>query len=264
MKKEYFLAKEIRTVTGEKLKIFTLTLLICTPYIYCMYIHPFTHGGWENAQEVWFDWQSLNSGMVTLLGGLIALWASHSYQEKQHNIAAEHRQREFIAAKSFLPEALSELTEYLEKCAEILYEPIMRHQHFGPIRIPGPRRDPPTQPVRYRDAFSRCISLSDSDLSKHLSNILILLQISDARIKAQACRDGTTNIDLTLDNTARLVELQALVSYAFDHARGEEEFQIKPLEFKHYHNAYSQLGFHTAGGSWLEEKIRDIIETSKR
>ena len=77
-----------------------ILVLVVTVYVYSMFINPFIEGGWQGALKVWSAWQALNVGFLAFASSLIAFYISRYNAEKQ-------RQREFVAAKAFLPEALS-------------------------------------------------------------------------------------------------------------------------------------------------------------
>ena len=81
--------------------------LILGIYLYSMVIFPLFEGNfsWKYLQSVWHSWQGLNVGILAFVSSVIALNISRYNANKQ-------RERNFIAARAFLPEAFSELTKY--------------------------------------------------------------------------------------------------------------------------------------------------------
>lgn len=84
-------------------------------YIYSMLFHPWFNGGWKYAHAVWLEWQSLNVGILAFSASVIAFNISR-YQ------ATQQRRRELVAARAFLPDSLSELTQYLNRLLK--YSPL--------------------------------------------------------------------------------------------------------------------------------------------
>lgn len=224
-------------------------------YAYSMLIHPWLNGGWKYVHAVWFDWQSLNVGILAFLASVIA------FNVSRYN-ATQQRKRELVAARSFLPESLSELSEYLKKCSGILaiaYE--NAHQH----REPPADIEAPLQPNGYKEIFSRCISLADRELAEHLSYILSCLQVNHARICSFICDKNfnpqiIVNTKNVLTYLFRLGELQALINSTFNYARGEENFVAKPLDWESYRTAYATLALHLHNIDELDEFTKRAIE----
>lgn len=213
-----------------------LLLVLTGLYIYSMLIHPWLYGGWKHVHAVWYDWQSLNVGILAFLASVIA------FNVSRHN-AAQQRKRELVAARSFLPESLSELSEYFRECGAALctaYSNVRQPQApFQHIATPQP-------PSGYKEIFSNCISLADNELAEHLSYILACLQVHHARICTLAEEQKPNSQTVVTPETVlsyifRLGELQALVNNTFDYARGEEQFVAKPLDLKSYQTAYANL-----------------------
>jgi len=209
-------------------------------YVYGMFIHPWFNGGWKNVHAVWQDWQSLNVGILAFTASVIAFNIS-----RYHSI--QQRRRELVAARSFLPESLSELTQYFKKCGAILSSAYRVAKRKDRAHDGASDAESPTPPNNHKEIFSRCISLADADLAEHLSYILTCLQIHHSRI-AGLVEDQKPNsrtivtAHQIVTYIFRLGELQALVNNTFAYARGEEEFSVKPLDWESYRTAYANLG----------------------
>ncbi|WP_157982632.1 hypothetical protein [Simplicispira lacusdiani] len=235
--------------------LFALTGL----YAYSMLLHPWLKGGWKYVHAVWYDWQSLNVGILAFLASVIAFNISRHH-------AAQQRRRELVAARSFLPESLSELSEYLRRCSVVLCSAYsgtkQTHAQLSQDQLPR-------LPSGYKEIFSRCISLADKELAEHLSYILACLQIHHARISSllEEQRPNSRFV-VTRHNVLtyiyRLGELQALVNNTFDYARGEKEFIAKPLDFSSYKTAYANLGTHLHNIDDLEDFTKHAIERNAK
>ena len=208
-------------------------------YAYSMLLYPWLKGGWKHVHAVWYDWQSLNVGILAFLASVIA------FNVSRHN-AAQQRKRELVAARSFLPESLSKLSEYFQECGAAL---CAAYSTAKQPQAPSQHIQPPQPPSGYKEVFSRCISLADSELAEHLSYILACLQVHHARIctLVEEQKPNSRSVftpETVLNYIYRLGELQALVNNTFDYARGEEQFRPKPLDLNSYRTAYSNLYIH--------------------
>lgn len=194
-------------------------------YLYSMIIHPLIHGGWKNTHEVWAYWQSLNVGILAFFASVIA------FNTARYN-ANNQRARELIAARAFLPHALSDLSAYLERCCNLLKDAyIFAEAQAFPIEHVNHTHniDPPYE---YAKAFERCITLADSPLSGHLCEIISKLQINEARLEDFPLafhQKGRTTI--TKHNVIHymygIAEIQCMINATFAYSRGEEEFRKK-------------------------------------
>ena len=70
-------------------------------YFSCMLLYPWIDGNfyWSHVQDIWDRWQSLNVGVLAFISSIIAFNISRFNANKQ-------REREFTAAKAFLPMTL--------------------------------------------------------------------------------------------------------------------------------------------------------------
>ncbi len=204
-------------------------------YGFSMFIWPWFAGdwSWRHVQEVWDRWQTLNAGSLAFLASLIAFNIARFNEDRQ-------REREFVAAKAFLPSTLSGLMEYCSQSASILCS--LWEQPAGT----GAAMEHPELPRDYREVFSNCIRHADPVVGSYLARILVLLQVHNARLR-DAINDALAQNHSAVDRHTliayllRLGELYARVGNLFSFARGEEDFQDRHLTWEDFRNAYSIL-----------------------
>jgi uncharacterized membrane-anchored protein YhcB (DUF1043 family) len=226
-------------------------------YVVSMFIVPWFSGskGWDYVHGVWYDWQSLNVAMLAFLSSIVAFNIGRYNAEKQ-------RERDFTAAKAFLPESLSELVSYFKSSARLLEEAwekrdsTQNHQR-EPLTSPVP--DLPTQ---YKEVFARAIERADPDVGKYLAYILMRLQIHHARIKELYEAFGPDgNLIIIPANIMSylysLAELLALVNRLYGFARNMEPFNGHALSWDDFGNAYANLDIYP-------EEYDDLVGFTKR
>lgn len=204
-------------------------------YVFSMLFWPFISSGlnWGYVQDVWDRWQSLNVGMLAFASSITAFSISRYNAEKQ-------RQRDFLASKAFLPEALSELTSYFKESA-VVYK-----AYWASERGTRPVVRSPELPSGYKAVFAECIRHAEPRVGDYLSQILVGLQVHDARLRdlVQEPRDevyfNTDRANL-ITYFYRLAELQALVNKLFEFARNLEQFDDVPLAWGDFSTAYANL-----------------------
>ncbi len=204
-------------------------------YFFSMFAFPWIdgRGSWAHVQAVWDRWQSLNTGALAFLASLIAFNIARFNENVQ-------RERDFIAAKAFLPSTLSALMEYFSRSAHV-YEVLWKTNGHAPAPL-----NHPDLPEGYREVFSNCIRHADPPVGSYLSNILVHLQVHDARLRdavAQSTNDDGQATDKysLIAYLYRLGELYALIGNLFGYARNEEEFQSRNLSWEDFRSAYGVL-----------------------
>lgn len=212
-------------------------------YILSMIIVPWIEGEyeWRYVQNVWHNWQSLNVGILAFISSIIAFNISRFNANKQ-------RERNFIAAKAFLPEALSELTTYFKFCGTLLTEAWDRvNGNTDGCRTPL-QQQVPELTESYKETFSQCIALAEPDVSEYLAYMLMRLQIHISRLNdvENSFREDRNTIFMLLPANIItymycLAELQALINKIFDYARGLEDFDGSKLVWDDFRNAYGNL-----------------------
>lgn len=218
-----------------------------------MIVAPWFFGGWAYVQSVWREWQTLNASLLAFVSSVIALNISRLQANKQ-------RERQFVAAKAFLPHALSELVAYFKASADLLHA---AWEHIGDPARPLPVPACPELPKSYRETFSRCIETADPDVGAYLADILVHLQVHHARLSdVSNFLAGNGHTVLVRGNVKSylycLGRLHALTAQLFSFARGEEPFNNSSLSWEDYRNAYGNLGH------WLLHEVDDLAEFTQR
>lgn len=226
-------------------------------YLVSMFLVPAFQGGWswEYIQNVWSRWQSLNAAMLALISSIAAFNISRFH-------ANEQREREFSAAKAFLPEALDELCSYFRMSAVFLKQ---SWEDIEQNRRAEYEVFPPEAPRNYREVFSECIRHANPDAGDYLARILRLIQVHNARTRdlADSIRAGNGMITTRGNITTymyRLAELQSLVNKLFPFARGMDAFHGEELQWEDFRNAYGNLNIWTDEHDDLEGFTKRAIE----
>lgn len=206
---------------------------LLTTYAFCMFAYPLYSVNWKHVQDIWDRWQTLNTGALAFLASLLAFNISRFNENRQ-------REREFVAAKAFLPSTLSGLMEYCGQSGHVL------RTMWDSTPVKDKSLKPPELPNDYREVFSNCIRHADSSVGTYLSNILVRLQVHEARLRDAIGEpiEGKERIVDKYNLLAYLLnvgEIYALVSNLFGFARGEEKFKTKPLSWDDFRTAYSFL-----------------------
>ena len=204
-----------------------------------MFLNPFINGDWNSVLKVWSAWQAFNVGILAFISSLIAFYISRYNAEQQ-------RKREFVAAKAFLPEALSELCRYFKGSAVLYVEAYKRSIDESDDCRTNLINDLPNLPKEYKSVFSKCISTAKPDVGEHLAYILSRLQVHHARLSSEhlefnpksAMSKIPSNI---MANIYCLGELQALVNKTYLFARGTGEINFSSLTKDELFTAYFNL-----------------------
>ncbi|EGR9012128.1 hypothetical protein I8D63_001763 [Vibrio parahaemolyticus] len=232
----------------RSLNFFSVVAIIV--YLYSMFIHPFIEGkwSWQYVHGVWYSWQALNVGMLAFGSSIIALNISRYH-------AAKQLEREFIAAKAFLPQALKELCDYFRKSAKVLSEA------YESSKEPKRKRNAlkteiPDTPERHIPVFKECIKSATPDVAEYLAKILVLLQIHDARMQ-EIRTEGVGNPSYRKSCLYSLAELQVLVDDLFDFARSEKPFSDRKLTAEKFSSAFAALSFNVSIRDELEAYVKN-------
>jgi len=213
--------------------------LFAVIYIVSMFLVPAFSGDWGYVQRVWHNWQSFNVGMLAFLSSVVALNISI------YN-ATTQKGREFIAARAFLPEALSDLSAYFNDCAPVLKNAYDRAKNKEDKCKTPLKGSIPELPSTYKATFTNCIKFSDPDTGDYLANVLVLLQVHHSRIQDLSQNFSEDSSTLVLPQNVMsyifcLAELKALVGKAFCFARGRGQLDDSSLSIDLLHNAYHNL-----------------------
>jgi hypothetical protein len=228
-------------------------------YLICMIVFPFVMGGWnwEYVQKVWDRWQTINAGFLALISSVIAFNISR-FTENQK------RQRQFVAARAFLPHALSELTAYCKSSSIVLREALSRTTASGVGREAPLLAVVPALPIDYKDTFRQCIGFAEPNVAYDMANILVKLQIHDSRMNQLKDLFPSNGHTVLLQRNVMsylfsLGKLQAKINKIFNFSRGEEDFDESGLIWEDYRTAYSNLNIIYDDIEELEEFTRRAI-----
>lgn len=210
-------------------------LPLLTIYVFSMFAYPWIdgRGSWAHVQIVWERWQSLNAAALAFIASLVAFNIARFNENLQ-------RERDFVAARAFLPSTLSSLVEYCCHSASI-YKNLWELNARTRVAL-----IPPDLPQGYREVFSNCIRHADPAVGTYLSNIIVHLQVHDSRLRefvVQSSNGQNRGVDkyALISYLYRLGELYALISQLFGFARGEETFNTSGLNWEDLRNAYGIL-----------------------
>lgn len=222
----------------------TVFYLVLASYFASMVIYPLIKSGfdWNHTQLVWKEWQTFNAGIIALLSSVIAYFVLEVSADKQ-------RERNFSAAKAFLPEALSELSRYCKSYGPILAE---LSEHFrGPAGtealLPIKKFKLPDQPENYREVFRNCIRYSDPHVGQLLSNLLSSIQIHRSRLREFAAQEerGEAEFRMTIFNYRQCAydtgEIMAMVGMLFPFSRNLEAAPSANLTIDELINAFNLI-----------------------
>ena len=227
-------------------------------YVSAMFIFPWFdgYGCWAHVQAVWDRWQTLNAGALAFLASLIAFNIAKFNENVQ-------REREFVAAKSFLPSTLSELILYFSQSARVLEGLWEANGHPSATPLIHP-----DLPAGYREVFSNCIRHADPQVGTYLSNILVHLQVHDARLRdatenTTGARSSEPDRHSVIAYLYGLGQLYALVGKLFSFARGEESFDSKALNWEDFRNAFGVMEVEL-GDIFIDDEMNLLAFTQRR
>jgi hypothetical protein len=226
-----------------KFTIVTFATLPLFAYVYFMFLNPFINGDWNSVLKVWSAWQSFNVGVLAFVSSLIAFYISRYNAEQQ-------RKREFVAAKAFLPESLSELCSYFKKSAVLYieaYKKALDEKNDSKTNLISTL---PNLPKEYKSVFSKCIRTAKPDVGEHLAYILTRLQVHHARLESEHSEFNPDSImaknsNEIMVNIYCLGELQALVNRTYPFARDTGKLIFSSLTQDEFFTAYCNLDIET-------------------
>jgi hypothetical protein len=227
-------------------------------FLVCMLIAPWisSDGNWKYVQEVWDRWQTFNAAMLAFLSSWIAFNIAKFNASKQ-------REREFIAARAFLPQALSELSQYFSASSKYLMLALNQINESPEHRI-STLPPVPAPPENYPSIFSDCIKLAEPDVSEQLAGILRDLQVHLSRMKELGQQDQNSILIIGAMNITSymysLGKLQVMTNHLFDFARGTCEFSSLKLEWEDFRNVYGVFDWYLDEIEGLEAFTRRRIE----
>jgi hypothetical protein len=227
--------------------------ILISAYLVSMVAMPFYLGDWQYVQSVWDRWQGFNVGMIALTSSVIALYITRyrTEQEKKQN---------FIAARAFFPQALSDISAYCKAVFDTQYIAHRRIVDEHDECKTALEANLPVMQGEWMKVFKECILYADPEVGDCLAHILGCLQINNVRVNSlfeSFSPSGTINTVGSMNNDIkRNIEVLALVSLLFPFARGEENFKSPSLNVGDYFTALN-----VAKTAWVNlAGLQDYIE----
>ena len=182
---------------------------------------------WAQIQNVWDRWQAVNMGMLALSASVIAFAAA---QYREHRTI----QRRMDAARAFLPEQLSELTEYCRLGMRTLEVAWHRVSDENDDLSTPLRPAPPPLPQTYREVFKENLQYAPAPVVRHLTQILGELQVHESRIRSleSAFRPPHNPIPIPIvvkDYLTNLAIINARVDRLYAYGRPSGIFDDSPF-----------------------------------
>lgn len=221
-------------------KITYASYVFVAAYVYGMIFYPWGKSlSWSHVHEVWMSWQSLNVGVLAFISTFFI------YKATKHSENVK-RNRNFKAEKAFLPNALIELTRYLEENSRYLENCLNTITSDPQSWKPTISASLPSLPIKHEEVFRRCILTAGDDVADYLSGILMRLQIFAARMKeVDDYFNGQgkffQNKDTIKLRTYDLVEIDILTTNLFDFARNKNEFRNRKINREDIENSILNL-----------------------
>ena len=181
-----------------------------------------SNGSLVSLMSTWHSWQTLNAAMIAFVASIIAVYAVR-YQDNAN------RKRKQNAAKALLPNALSELREYLESLSLLLIDLNEKLRAAeSDIYID---QDIPSIPDWVNEVLKECVEYSDSQESSYITKLLSYLQVAKARIKGLRKPDNPKHTILISVNTIenRMLDLLIVtvkVHRLFPYARENKDLYL--------------------------------------
>lgn len=232
-------------------------LPIIAAYLYSMFIYPWTDGEWSwcHVHSVWHYWQSLNVGMLAFTSSVIVFNAAQNSERKR-------REREHVAARAFLCDALAELSLYLKSYAAVVREAWQKSESGREDRALASSK--PELPGKYREIFSSCIATAEAGVGDYLADILIRLQIGHSRLLGLYDQFADPDSLVLRANVKvymfRLAELKAIINNTYSYARNMAELKPVNLIWEDYLTAFGNLEIEYRDYEDLEEFTKRTIK----
>lgn len=179
------------------------------------------------------DWQTLIAGVLALVGAALTVaWIQRQIDQAQQ-LEDVRRERRHYAARSAMPAALAEFSDYATQQLEMLHA-------FGPP-VDGTitftqawDRKIPAVPPSAVAAFQTCIESAGLRVRKEMAKVLEELQVMNSRLRELPNKTGIGASYLN-ELVADALEMYVRCDGMFDYARGrasEMDIQITAEQMK--------------------------------
>lgn len=231
--------RNIKVKNLVKMAMIIVSGVVISLYLYFMFIEPFLNNDTKGLMKVLKEWQTLNAAFVALLASFIALYTT------QYNVRKQ-KERDFIASKAFLLEALSELSGYLELSAKLLIESYKRQKDPNDSCKSALGIKLPDLPDKYKVTFRDCIHSGEYEVGEYLSEVLRGLQLHNSRmIKTdEEFAPSRTYTKCTLNTSIEILELAEIhvkIGRLYPFARNKDSLDMSPIKREELINSFSNL-----------------------
>lgn len=180
---------------------------------------------WQVFTGLEYRWQTLIVGAITVQTALVGGCFIYLQIRRDNRAEREAQRRRFEAEIAALPMILSDLIDFLEKCARSAADLLEEVQKCPPTR--PPRRSPQLPSILIQQ-IKTLIERGDNELTRISQRLLRLLQIHGSRMRSLSQSHGfpgysppvKQEILNVLSDTA---ELHAIVEKLFPFARDESD-----------------------------------------
>lgn len=149
------------------------------------------------------DWQTLLGAVLALFAAGYTIKTMQKQIKQEDNRNKERMARKAMAARSYMPDALSALSKYARDCGSYLTER---------------SETPPTPPTEAISALKQAIEHIDTDAAARVFRLISWYQVQRARTA-----DGMRTEQIFEDHAYDIVLLQAYTNSLFDYARNETQ-----------------------------------------
>jgi hypothetical protein len=231
-------------------------------YFISMILYPLceSKGDWNYIQYTWYSWQSFNAGVLLFFSSIVGLKIA-TYNEK------EERRRNLLKAKALLPDALSELSTYLESSGSFLKAVLIKTQEKDTKK--PLENQPPDLPMNYKNIFANCIHFGEPDVADYLIFILGRLQVHNSRINSLSRNFDEVIPNKLFYNTIIsylycFAELKTLIDKLYPYARGLEKLDTTNLVLNDYLNVYHHFDIWPDDYEGLKEATERFIQRNNK
>lgn len=223
-------------------------------YVLSMLLIPWisSHGSWDYVQSVWDRWQSLNVGVLAFAASYMALQISRLNTN-------ERNRREFVAARAFFPQALSELSDYCSELVDLLLKAHTRaDEETGDAGAMDSRLEMPRVPDNVYSVLERCIRTAPPQTAEFIAQFLGSLQVTRARCASVvAPNEREQHVIYTtrtvVEYIADVVAVRIQIDLMFPFARNEVSELPTQVNVREIRTALAMLGIHDNELPLLEE-----------
>lgn len=211
---------------------------------------------WNEINDLWFDWQTLNAGVLAIIASGV-FYKTTKYTAKQQNDLT------LKANRALLNHKLSDLCEFYTSSFLVLNR-LLSMKHNPEITLEEEYFSNTYNALTANKDLSviaECIKYSTTENAKQLSKYLNAIQIHNSRLKeiidTHAKDPAVKTQSYLLSCIFKLGSIQLMTNTLFAYARNEIDIINYPFTAKEMHTAYRNLGLVAEN----EDLIEDFTNT---